>query len=955
MKIEKLVIYGFGKHDNLIIELDPGINVLYGHNESGKTTIQQFILHVLFGFPSRNSTRLRYEPKSGGRYGGQIHLHDPVYGKCIVERVRGKSAGDVKVYFENGEVGEQEALNKLLRQYDRASFESIFSFSLLQLQGFEKMNEQELSRTLLASGTTGVDHLLQVEASMEKEMDGLFKKSGRNPELNKKLTELRKLEDALQEEVRKSDQYAPAVERLKEVEGQLGTIHLEKEAYEKNLRTLAIERQQLPLQQKRAVLQERLITLADTHFPADGIQRYESIVRQLDEVQATTVRIQEEVKQVEHLLDERADQEKLLTLEQFIERESEWHRSLSALASLKMDREQLIEQENQLRVRLGIQMDEEGTELLTADVSIRKEEELYELLESLKDFHREIDIIERKQAELQEEIARMEERKQYVTKPSEKDMQQAEQWPKIRQQLAEAKAYVMIHDQQENNFKTILFSLLAFMLLIAGYGILSKQYGILFIAVLGAFAAFVWSKRQKTNEQVKKAKQLLTHYEGQESEMEAVFERVRLYDEEKENHEERHGNIEMDSRNLATSAREIEEKIHQTEWSLQSFLAQYGIDGLPSATIIPELFRMIRALQEVMRQLGHTEERYQQLSIDIQQKHEEVEQALQQAVPKEALYEWVRKEYKIMTTKARQQQTAIEKKQQLEKELKEKEALTTLLQEQIERLFKETAVETEEAYYHAHQIEQEKLRIDRQLEELAAQLIGQPAIDLSLTDEQFENMMEEIKESMATLNQQQKVLVEEKAILLNQTNALLSDEASSQLQQQFEMARAQFIALAKKWAAKKALASAIQQMMNDLKEKKFPAVLKEAERLFNRLTNGRYDAMIMTEEGYFEVVSKSGMRFPIIELSQATKEQAYISLRLALAASIVETAPFPIMMDDPFVHFDEQRLSHMSHIIDGFTTHQFIYFTCQESMKNNWHEATTIKVSTIRNNQGANV
>ena len=30
------------------------------------------------------------------------------------------------------------------------------------------------------------------------------------------------------------------------------------------------------------------------------------------------------------------------------------------------------------------------------------------------------------------------------------------------------------------------------------------------------------------------------------------------------------------------------------------------------------------------------------------------------------------------------------------------------------------------------------------------------------------------------------------------------------------------------------------------------------------------------------------MRYPIVELSQATKEQAYISLRLALASSVHE-------------------------------------------------------------------
>src|SRR5690606_5863239 len=98
MRIEKLVIYGCGKHENVTIELGSGMNVLYGLNEAGKTTIQQFILHILFGFPQKNSALLRYEPKSGGKYGGQVQLRDERYGICTVERIRGKSAGVVTVH-----------------------------------------------------------------------------------------------------------------------------------------------------------------------------------------------------------------------------------------------------------------------------------------------------------------------------------------------------------------------------------------------------------------------------------------------------------------------------------------------------------------------------------------------------------------------------------------------------------------------------------------------------------------------------------------------------------------------------------------------------------------------------------------------------------------------------------------------------------------------------------------
>lgn len=49
MIIERLGLEHFGKFQNKNIELAPGINVIYGTNESGKTTIHSFIKGMLYG------------------------------------------------------------------------------------------------------------------------------------------------------------------------------------------------------------------------------------------------------------------------------------------------------------------------------------------------------------------------------------------------------------------------------------------------------------------------------------------------------------------------------------------------------------------------------------------------------------------------------------------------------------------------------------------------------------------------------------------------------------------------------------------------------------------------------------------------------------------------------------------------------------------------------------------
>lgn len=49
MEIQELIIKGFGKFENHRITLKSGVNIIYGGNETGKTTIHAFIRAMLFG------------------------------------------------------------------------------------------------------------------------------------------------------------------------------------------------------------------------------------------------------------------------------------------------------------------------------------------------------------------------------------------------------------------------------------------------------------------------------------------------------------------------------------------------------------------------------------------------------------------------------------------------------------------------------------------------------------------------------------------------------------------------------------------------------------------------------------------------------------------------------------------------------------------------------------------
>lgn len=77
MKIIKIDIKGFGKFENISFSPVPGLNIFYGENEAGKSTIQAFIKAMFFGIKSGRRTKdgtinqsKRFKPWYGKTFGG---------------------------------------------------------------------------------------------------------------------------------------------------------------------------------------------------------------------------------------------------------------------------------------------------------------------------------------------------------------------------------------------------------------------------------------------------------------------------------------------------------------------------------------------------------------------------------------------------------------------------------------------------------------------------------------------------------------------------------------------------------------------------------------------------------------------------------------------------------------------------------------------------------------------
>lgn len=86
------------------------------------------------------------------------------------------------------------------------------------------------------------------------------------------------------------------------------------------------------------------------------------------------------------------------------------------------------------------------------------------------------------------------------------------------------------------------------------------------------------------------------------------------------------------------------------------------------------------------------------------------------------------------------------------------------------------------------------------------------------------------------------------------------------------------------------------------------------------------------KERVFLIEDREHTFFEPNEVSQATSEQIYVALRLALATTLYEKYQFPIIIDDSFVNFDQKRTKKVIELLRELKGHQILFFTCHDHL-----------------------
>lgn len=102
----------------------------------------------------------------------------------------------------------------------------------------------------------------------------------------------------------------------------------------------------------------------------------------------------------------------------------------------------------------------------------------------------------------------------------------------------------------------------------------------------------------------------------------------------------------------------------------------------------------------------------------------------------------------------------------------------------------------------------------------------------------------------------------------------------------------------------------------------------EISRLVSLFTAGSYDSVQLDEKGHLLVFTE-GREVAPEALSRGTLEQIYLALRIAVGNVVAAEEKLPVILDDAFAMYDEERLTEVLKVLSGLEN-QILIFTCQK-------------------------
>lgn len=923
MQMTRLEIYGYGKWIDQTFDLGEGIHVFYGMNEAGKSTLMSFIHSILFGFPTRNSTLLRYEPRESSRYGGKILGKDKRFGEVIIERIHGKVTGNVTVTLEDGTTGTDELLETVLNGLTRESFQNIFSFSLTDIEQVHQLNKNQLSRYLLNIGAHGTEYYLELADQLRADADKLYRPSGRVLDLNKQLTALEKQEKKLVHLEKKNANYLSLVEKLNNQKTELTKLEKHQKQKEKRVADIAELKKQWHVFDEINTLEEELKTIELPPLKQDGHTLLAEYKREKDNLNGQLQEVQIKINEAKQALEQ-----------------------AEMIEAYEKNKEDIIGLENKLP----------------------------EMIETLRDYEE----VAVKRAQIQKELLQIESHLEVVDQPmyptpiEPEENEKAKAWQekllgieqakeKLNQDLKETNHELTLKNQTLDQYETLMWDIDEFkeveqklhtketvkhhkvpgilsglagisLVLVAFFLQTPTQWFFLIGGVLAFLLSFVLLRKQTPEE----SNALLDkEYEKQvalKKAYERILAEVDAIQAKQQGMIQKQADQEKETAGIIYSWKQLLEDHH-----LPSHIPLNQAESIVSQ--VDALHQHVQADQTQAAKQADLKRLLEKETVIIGNIL-----SFPEGTPfkeKITVFRQYLNQVKAEMTREQDKLDQLTALKQEEKQLKNQIENT---QTKIKHLLETAGVKDEAAFLKLYQekekVENKQNRL-RFLKENAPNYQAYQVLpsrdELAAKETSFH---QELKELEKDKNRALREMTNTQVAIEN----LEKDGTFSEELQVFENEKARAQRLVDEWVSNQVAAWLLTETLSLVTRDRFMEIMADAESYFNLLTGGEYERIVFKDDALF-VQLRSGQVVDVRVLSRGTAEPLYVAIRLAYIKNTMDILEIPVIMDDPFVNFDEERRLNMYRLLEKLGADlQMIYFTFDPLARDYYKEEEMTKL-----------
>lgn len=218
------------------------------------------------------------------------------------------------------------------------------------------------------------------------------------------------------------------------------------------------------------------------------------------------------------------------------------------------------------------------------------------------------------------------------------------------------------------------------------------------------------------------------------------------------------------------------------------------------------------------------------------------------------------------------------------------------------------------------EIEKQKQEIKTNIQEKLNKLkeehqLGNTEFDISY---KIENMQEELNKNKLKLH----------SLELDKNNIMPKLERLANMEEQLQELNEKETILNKQNTAIELAKEVLEIAYTKMKENVTPKFTENLSKNIEKISNGKYKKVKINDEEGIIVEKQNGEYISAEKLSVGTIEQLYLSLRFGAIKELSEES-MPIILDEAFAYYDEERLKNiLTYISKEYENNQIIILTC---------------------------